>query len=646
MAHHSPFQSLAPLAWSSLTPESLPSLLGDTFSNAQILIDSIPPLPSSSSTTGHTRTRSQTAPVTSQPCSESLSPDVLKLRKDWTAVKPMAASSNPHNITVYKLSAKDGKGAWFARRSVHHGIHDFEKWEEALRKEFGETLKRGEEKDMPGQGNIRGIGAEKRVERVVVEGVGLMEVFLVSARFPGPTTPRDFVALHMTPESAKGNKGERQFMLVSRPCEHDECPPRSGFIRGRYESVEIIREVKVDGKKLGERMTRSSTNLGRNGESHVDGEGQGHGEETAIEWLMVTRSDPGGSVPRFMVEKGTPGGIVSDAGRFLEWFEQMFAEEEESEESEEVEEGEADLDGLDDRRALVASRGTLKQSRKSSSRTVVRQGDHGTNEEKQEDVPAPSGFYGMIASALEAAGSVVANRVATFAGSSVGTNSDVGNLDDVTEDSDDDDDASSQASFASAKEESTHANENSPPPFDGTKTNGVRDTDAISTRSSIISEGLLSNESTPTGRAGRYMAQHEKEVRKLQARMRKAQEKLERNSRRHRNQSSGEKEEEALAKLREKHEREVAKQEEKYRRELQRLAEKRLAEERKAEERRKKQVEREEKANVQMELERARAERDVALLQVEILTGQVGELQAQNTKLVARLGKAGIAWEG
>ena len=41
--------------------------------------------------------------------------------------------------------------------------------------------------------------------------------------------------------------------------------------------------------------------------------------EMAIEWLMVTRSDPGGSVPRFMVEKGTPGGIVSDAGRFLKW---------------------------------------------------------------------------------------------------------------------------------------------------------------------------------------------------------------------------------------------------------------------------------------------------------------------------------------
>ncbi|KAK3987903.1 hypothetical protein QBC44DRAFT_330413 [Cladorrhinum sp. PSN332] len=466
-----------------------------------------------------------------------------------------------------------------------------------------------------------------------------MKVFLVSARFPGPTTPRDFVALHVTPESAKGNKGERQFMLASRPCEHDECPPRSGFIRGRYESVEVIREVKVEGKKHGERMTRSSTDLGKDG-GHAGGDGQGHGEETAIEWLMVTRSDPGGSVPRFMVEKGTPGGIVSDAGRFLEWFEQACEEEED--ESEELQEAEGAVNGVEERKESTAGRSTLKQSRRSSSRTIVQQGDQVTDGQKHEEVPPPSGFYGMIASALEAAGSMVANRVASFAGSSVGTSSDIGSLDEVGEESDD---ASSQASFASAKEDSAHADEDSPPPFDGSKTNGARDTDAASTRSSVLSDDLLSNEGTPTGRGSRHIAQHEKELRKLQARMRKAQEKLERGSRRHRNHSNGDKEEEALAKLREKHEREVAKQEEKYRRELQRLAEKRAAEERKAEERKKKQIEREERANVQMELERTRAERDVALKQIELLTAQVGELQGQNTKLVARLGKAGIAWE-
>jgi hypothetical protein len=38
-----------------------------------------------------------------------------------------------------------------------------------------------------------------------------------------------------------------------------------------------------------------------------------------VEWIMITRSDPGGSVPRFMIERGTPGGIVADASKFLNW---------------------------------------------------------------------------------------------------------------------------------------------------------------------------------------------------------------------------------------------------------------------------------------------------------------------------------------
>lgn len=38
-----------------------------------------------------------------------------------------------------------------------------------------------------------------------------------------------------------------------------------------------------------------------------------------VEWIMVTRSDPGGSVPRWMVERGTPKSIAVDAAKFLSW---------------------------------------------------------------------------------------------------------------------------------------------------------------------------------------------------------------------------------------------------------------------------------------------------------------------------------------
>ncbi|PLB42002.1 uncharacterized protein BDW47DRAFT_98963 [Aspergillus candidus] len=34
---------------------------------------------------------------------------------------------------------------------------------------------------------------------------------------------------------------------------------------------------------------------------------------------MVTRSDPGGNIPRWMVEKGTPKSICSDAAKFIDW---------------------------------------------------------------------------------------------------------------------------------------------------------------------------------------------------------------------------------------------------------------------------------------------------------------------------------------
>ncbi|KAL2188459.1 hypothetical protein L209DRAFT_751400 [Thermothelomyces heterothallicus CBS 203.75] len=123
--------------------------------------------------------------------------------------------------------------------------------EAALRKEMEAILERvpatpGKE---PGTGNIQGIGAERTVERVEVEA-GTMELSHVSTRFPGPTTPRDFVTLIMMPKEGKEEDGKprapRQLMLVSRPCEHPDCPPRSGFIRGTYESVEVTREVPVE----------------------------------------------------------------------------------------------------------------------------------------------------------------------------------------------------------------------------------------------------------------------------------------------------------------------------------------------------------------------------------------------------------------
>lgn len=292
-------------------------------------------------------------------------------------------------MSVYKLAGTDGKGAWFARRSVHCGL-GFERWKRALQQEFPETMKVD---GGPGVGNIRGIGGERCVECREAGG-GKLEVYHLSAQFPGPTTPRDFVTMLMTTERTEEG-GPRQFMIVSKPCIHPQTPEREGFIRGQYQSVELIREVPVlpsrtksasmndlavagqpkKPKQERKRAESQTSSLGRDavlrnansshpapdehgidapapapaagqtppvrtpsedtrrrghtisfaGSRGTDAKGEYHDipaddpERNPVEWIMLTRSDPGGLVPRFMVERGTPGSIVADAAKFLNW---------------------------------------------------------------------------------------------------------------------------------------------------------------------------------------------------------------------------------------------------------------------------------------------------------------------------------------
>lgn len=94
------------------------------------------------------------------------------------------------------------------------------------------------------------------------------------AQFPGPTAPRDFVNATLT-SSARDVQGaadplqrgptsrQRQFTMISRPVQdHPECPEREGYVRGRFESVEFIREIPAAGdpqpeNRLDDRPRRS-----------------------------------------------------------------------------------------------------------------------------------------------------------------------------------------------------------------------------------------------------------------------------------------------------------------------------------------------------------------------------------------------------
>ena len=178
---HSSLEVLGPTLFSSLPTEEaqLKDFCQDVFTKARLIIDSVP-LPSIEELTGGTRARANTATSTassvseistSSARSEPINPSHSSLQKEWGKPIKLAAKDNPLGIAVYKLSGKDGKGAWFARRSVHEGL-SFRRWKLGLEREFPESLS---VQGGPGDGNVRGIGGERRVEQKEISGVGKVE---------------------------------------------------------------------------------------------------------------------------------------------------------------------------------------------------------------------------------------------------------------------------------------------------------------------------------------------------------------------------------------------------------------------------------------------------------------------------------------
>ncbi|KAM0434452.1 hypothetical protein ACHAPT_003548 [Fusarium lateritium] len=624
-SHHEPLAAMGPVDWDQVPQDDLKEFLTDIFSETQTVVESIPAPATRAAPSSGGRARSKTESAASgldiqralsQRQKASAISQAQDLRKEWKEIK-VNAKENPLGINVYKLAAKDGRGAWFARRSVHEGL-SFDDWKTGLSVEFAETMKI---QGSPGSGNIRGIGADKRVEDKDIDDVGRLQVFQLSAQFPGPTAPRDFVTLLLTSETsvkvAEGSRPLRQFMIVSKPCDHPESPPRQGIIRGYYESVEVIREIPID--NFASKRSLSSADLLDRDEARRPSPkpgSEGHGSvpiddfPTAVEWLMVTRSDPGGSVPRFLIEKGTPPGIVGDAGKFLKWVTAKAMQGFPDPNEVVVEPNETELPVLDKEKSAAAI----------PNIPTTNVDPVGENPSQDDMMPSSNGLYGMLAGAIGAASSYLPTGLLK----TWGTGSDIASTDEseippIEEGPhDDESDTSSIRSFASALERSVTA-ENNPP------------------------ESITESQSE-TSRSNPPQTQGDKELKKLEQRRKKLDEKVARLQERRESKLQGEKEKDAatLAKMREKHDREVAKQEEKYRREMRKLEEKREAEQRKAEERRRKALEREEKNNLSLELERVRAERDLARRQIDLLESQVGELQAQNTMLVRKLGKMGL----
>ncbi|KAG5970090.1 hypothetical protein E4U58_000745 [Claviceps cyperi] len=660
-SHHQPLKALAPIDWNDVLQHDLGPFLNEIFEQAQIAIDSVPS-PATTATGVKTvvataRARAKTdsaviynpAPVPSAPLRDTPATTELsaQLRKEWKEIKTNS-KDNPLGISVYKLAGKDGKGAWFARRSVHVGL-SFEQWKTGLQREFAESIN---VQGAPGSGNIRGIGAEKVVEHRHVEDAGHLDVFHLSAQFPGPTAPRDFVTLLLTSDFShrvKTDENERnplrQYMIVSKPCVHPECPPRQSIIRGQYESVEIIREIPGkadddDGAGATRKRSVSSADL-LSGEKYKSANLSRAGDDTggdpslrAVEWLMITRSDPGGSVPRFLIEKGTPPGIIGDAGKFLDWVTELTTAPYDTEETKHADGddttvGEGQQTSHRDR-ATQKHRPTIYDDTQTHGPTqkpsqAFSQASSQSQSAGYSDwAPSSTGLYGIINGALGVAGAVASGLRSQLGIPSSFTSSSQYSFDsniqkdrdpeDADADADRQSDASSLRSFASALEKSITGEKAAP---ESSSTNSDESK----------SQPLPSLETKDLQKLLERRQKLDRNYAQFQERMRSMRE------------DAKEKDASSLAKLREKYDKEVAKQEAKYNREMRKLEEKRAQEEHKAEARRRKVAERQEKSSLTLELEKARTDREVAMKEIELLRRQVGELQAQNTMLVVRLGR-------
>lgn len=176
-ALHSALQTLSPTPFSSVPSDEKEAkeYLREAFAKAQIVIDSVPPPPIDDSVSTRPRAGSSVSGSSrmyaSSARADPLNPSHVPFQKEWGKPIKLSPKDNPLGISVYKMGGKDGRGAWFARRSVHEGM-GFKKWKLGLQKEFPESM---QVQGGPGEGNIRGIGGEKVVEKRQIEGTGDIE---------------------------------------------------------------------------------------------------------------------------------------------------------------------------------------------------------------------------------------------------------------------------------------------------------------------------------------------------------------------------------------------------------------------------------------------------------------------------------------
>ncbi|KAJ9652950.1 hypothetical protein H2198_007818 [Neophaeococcomyces mojaviensis] len=658
---HEALKHLGPVNWSDIptSEQGLNTYLTALFSKAQVILDSVPiPSPGDAPQQPqvHPHGHASKASEVSLSAERSAPPPFghEKFQKEWGKAMKMKAQENALGLSLYKMSSKDGRGSWFARHSVHEGI-GFSKFKKSLQMEFEKSLA---EQGPPGTGNVRGIGGEERVEQIKTP-LATVEVYRLSAQFPGPTAARDFVTLLITSDKAmkvdeqntKDSAGPlrpRHYMIISRPCDHPKTQPRNGFVRGSYESVEFIREVPRKLKASQSSIDLSNqpqhpadSHVGRHraataGQSHkVDNSNQQEPydpEDNPVEWLMITRSDPGGGIPRFLVERGTPSSICADAVKFVDW---ACSNDEELPQSQ----SEGNLNAPEPTR-----RGSHQSWRSRSLVGVVESEQaqlHGEDTQPTAPTTLPDQTQagstteqhdGMFGTVSDAAASLKPYTPQVILNHLPGTNAEM--------------DTSEQRQVAPENQARPSISHNDNKSFVSTTSFASAEDHWSSSSSDDHNGEATSLESlainSPT--QSKEHLHHEKEMQKLNHRKQALHEKFAVTQSKYDEARSrqAEKDSELSSKASEKHERELKKHEEKFQKELRKIEQKQEKERRKLAHRQRKQIEKDEKAKLTRERDEARKELDIIKKEAESLKKIVAELQKENTSLVIKLGKAGL----
>lgn len=175
------FYSIAPVPYDTIDSEDdLAAFLRKSYTQAEIVLSSLPDppnAPSDESSTSYTPPPANSATKAADTfCDPSSVPklrhsELEHLQKQWGKPIKLSASINPLGVCCYKTAAHDRHGAWFGRRSVHQGL-GFERWKRGMQREFPVSLK---VTSGPGQGAVRGISADQRLEEKEIGDVGKIE---------------------------------------------------------------------------------------------------------------------------------------------------------------------------------------------------------------------------------------------------------------------------------------------------------------------------------------------------------------------------------------------------------------------------------------------------------------------------------------